>query len=83
MQTNPFDMFTNQFRQSTFSYQAENSIFTAIQSVSLQTYFIEKICTKKSIFTWIQSTTLMRITLHSFYTTFTINVWFLLLELKR
>ena len=38
--------FTNLLRQSTFSYQADKSIVTVIQSVALQTYFIDKMLTE-------------------------------------
>ena len=63
----PFDWFLNLLRPSTFSYQEEKSIITAIQSVTIQTYFIdENALQKKSIFTSIQSTTLPRIILRSF-----------------
>ena len=55
----PFDWFINLLRPSTFSYQEEKSIITAIQSVTIQPYFIDgNALRKKSIFTWIQSTTL-------------------------
>ena len=52
-----FDWFINLLQPSTFSYKEENSIITAIQSVTIQTYFIdENALQKKSIFTSIQST---------------------------
>ena len=35
-----FDWFINSLRPSTFSYKEEKSIITAIQSVTIQTYFI-------------------------------------------
>ena len=64
----PLDWFINILRPSTFSNQEENSIITAIQSATLQTYFNdENALRKKSIFTLIQSTTLPRIILRSFY----------------
>ena len=63
----PFDWFLNLLCPSTFSYQGEKSIITAIQSVTIQTYFIdENALQKKSIFTSIQSTTLPRIIPRSF-----------------
>ena len=69
-----FDWFINLLRRSTFSYQEENLIITAIQSVTIQTYFIdENALRKKSIFASIQSTTLPRIILHSFYSPFAIT----------
>ena len=37
-----FDWFINLLRPSTFSYQEENSIITVIQSVAIQTYFIDE-----------------------------------------
>ena len=47
----PFDWFINLLRPSTFSYQEEKSIITEIQSVTIQTYFInENALQKKSIF---------------------------------
>ena len=47
-----FDWFINLIRPSAFIYKEEKSIITAIQSVTIQTYFIDE----KSIFTLIQST---------------------------
>ena len=41
MQTKRFDWFINLLRPSTYSYKEENSIITAIQSVTIQTYFID------------------------------------------
>ena len=38
----PFDWFINLLRPSTFSYQEENSIITAIQSITIQTYLIDE-----------------------------------------
>ena len=38
----PFDWFLNLLHPSTFSYQEEKSIITAIQSVTIQTYFIDE-----------------------------------------
>ena len=35
-----FDWFINLLRPSTFSYKEEKSIITAIQSVTIQTYFM-------------------------------------------
>ena len=37
-----FDWFLNPLRMSTFSYKEEKSIITAIQSVTIQTYFIDE-----------------------------------------
>ena len=69
----PFDWLINLLHPSTLSYQEENSIITAIQSITIQTYFIDdNVLGKKSKFTWIQSTTLPRIILHSFYSPFAI-----------
>ena len=44
----PFDWFINLLRLSTFSYQEENSIITAIQSVTIQTYFIDENVLRKN-----------------------------------
>ena len=80
MQTKPFDLFKNPLCQSTFSQQAENSIFTVIQFVTLQTY-----CAPKKIKVYFD--TVYHATAH--YTTQLLysicnqNIWFLLLELKR
>ena len=80
----PFDWFINLLHPSTFSYQEEKTIITGIQSVTIQTYFIdENALQKKSIFTSIQSTTLPRIILRSFFAICNQNIRFLLLELKR
>ena len=69
-----FDWFINLLRPSPFSYKEEKSIITAIQSVTIQTYFIdENALRKKSIFTLIQSTKLPRIILRSFYSPFAIT----------
>ena len=38
----PFDWFINLLRLSIFSYQEENEIMTAIQSVTIQIYFIDE-----------------------------------------
>ena len=43
-----FDWFINLLRPSTFSYQEENSIITAIQSVTIQTYFIDENALRKN-----------------------------------
>ena len=68
------DWFINLLRLSTFSYKEEKSIITAIQSVTIQTYFIdENALRKKSIFTLIQSTTLPRIILCSCHSPFAIT----------
>ena len=68
------DWFINLLRLSTFSYKEEKSIITAIQSVTIQTYFIdENVLRKKSISTSIQSTTLLRIILRSFHLPFAIT----------
>ena len=42
-----FDLFISLLRPSTFSYQEENSIITAIQSVTIQTYFIDENALRK------------------------------------
>ena len=69
-----FEWSINLLRSSTFFYKEEKSIITAIQSVTIQTYFIdENALRKKSIFTSIQSTTLLRIILRSFYSPFAIT----------
>ena len=44
----PFDWFINLLRLSTFSYQEENSIITAIQTVTIQTYFIDENVLRKN-----------------------------------
>ena len=44
----PFDWFINLLRPSTFSYQEEKSIITAIQSVTIQTYFIDENALQKN-----------------------------------
>ena len=44
----PFDWFINLVRPSTFSYQEEKSIITAIQSVTIQTYFIDENALRKN-----------------------------------
>ena len=38
----PFDWFINLLCPSTFNYKEEKSIITAIQSVTIQTYFIDE-----------------------------------------
>ena len=43
----PFDWFINLLRPSTFNYQEENSIITAIQSVTIQTYFTDENALRK------------------------------------
>ena len=43
-----FDRFINLLRPSTFIYQKESSIITAIQSVTLQTYFIDENAFRKN-----------------------------------
>ena len=48
MQTKLFDKFINLLRPSTFRYQEENSIITAIQSVTIQTYFIDEKALRKN-----------------------------------
>ena len=66
----PFDWFINLLRPSTFSYQKENSIITAVQSVTIQPISSMKMCSEKiNIYfeSLIQSTTLPRIILRSFY----------------
>ena len=68
-----FDWFINLLRPSKFSYKVENSIITAIQSVTIQPISLMKMRSKKSIFTSIQSTTLLRIIPHSFYSPFAIT----------
>ena len=69
-----FYWFINLLRPSTFSYKEEKSIITAIQSVTIQIYFIdENALRKKSVFTSLQSTTLPRIILRSFYSQFAIQ----------
>ena len=73
MKTKPFDWFINLLRLSTFSYQEEKSMITAIQSVTIQTYFIDENALQKSIFTSMQSTTLPHIILRSFYLPFAIT----------
>ena len=44
----PFDWFINLLQPSTFRYQEENSIITAIQSVTIQTYFIDENALRKN-----------------------------------
>ena len=45
----PFDWFINYLlRPATFSYQEENSIITAIQSVTIPTYFIDENALRKN-----------------------------------
>ena len=69
-----FGWSINLLRLSTFSYQEENSIITAIQSVAIQTYFTDENALRKiSIFTSLQSTTLPCIILCSFYSPFAIK----------
>ena len=69
-----FDWFISLLRPSTFSYKEEKSIITAIQSVTIQTYFFdENMLGKKTIFTSIQSTTQPRIILRRFYSPFAIT----------
>ena len=46
----PFDLFIKLLRPSTFSYQEENSIITAIQSVTIQTYFIGENALPKNLY---------------------------------
>ena len=48
MQTKLFDWFINLLGPSTFSYQEKNSIITAIQSVTIQTYFIDENALRKN-----------------------------------
>ena len=48
MKTKPFDWFINLLHSSTFSYQEEKSIITAIQSVTIQTYFIDENALQKN-----------------------------------
>ena len=43
-----FDWFLNLLRPSTFSYKEEKSIVTAIESVTLQTYFIDENVLRKN-----------------------------------
>ena len=71
-----FDWFINLLRPSTFSYKEEKSIITAIQSITIQTHFIDEnaLRKKKSIFTSKQSTTLPRIILRSFCLPFAITI---------
>ena len=45
----PFDWFLNVLRPSPFSYQEEKSIITAIQSVTIQTYFIDENALRRKI----------------------------------
>ena len=47
MQTKLFDWFINLLRPSIFGYQEENSIITGIQSVTIQTYFIDENALRK------------------------------------
>ena len=42
-----FDWFINLLRPSTFSYKEEKSIITAIQSITIQTYFIDENALRK------------------------------------
>ena len=44
-----FDWFINLLQPSTFSYKEENSIITVIQSVTIQTYFIDENALQKKI----------------------------------
>ena len=44
----PFDRFINLLSRSTFSYQEAKSIITAIQSVTIQTYFIDENALRKN-----------------------------------
>ena len=44
----PFDWFINLFRSPIFSYQEENSIITAIQSVTIQTFSLMKMRSEKN-----------------------------------
>ena len=44
----PFDWFINLLCLPTFCYQEENSIITAIQSVTIQTYFIDENALRKN-----------------------------------
>ena len=48
LEETPFDWFINLLRPSPFSYQEENSIITAIQSVTIQTYFIDENALRKN-----------------------------------
>ena len=43
-----FDWFINQLQPFTFSYQEENSVITVIQSVTIQTYFIDENALRKN-----------------------------------
>ena len=43
-----FDWFINLLPPSTFSYKEEKSIITAIQSVTIQTYFIDENALRKN-----------------------------------
>ena len=44
----PFDWFINLLRPSALNYQEENSIITVIQSVTIQTYFIDENALRKN-----------------------------------
>ena len=57
----PFDWLINLLWPSTFSYQEENSIITTIQSVTIQTYFIDEKALQKINIYFEQSTTLPHI----------------------
>ena len=50
-----FDWFINLLRPSTFSYKEEKSIITAIQSDTIQTYFIDKNALRKNQYLLIYS----------------------------
>ena len=80
----PFDWFLNLLRPSTFSYQEEKSIITAIQSVTIQTYFIDENALRKNQY-------LLRYSLPHYRALYCAalfaicnhNIRFLLSELKR
>ena len=75
-----FDWFINLLRASTFSYKEEKSIITAIQSVTIQTYFIDENALRKNQY-------LLRYSLPHYgalyCTAFIHHFWFLLSELER
>ena len=79
-----FDWFINLLRTSTFSYKKENPIITAIQSVTIQTYFIDENAVRKlnNFFDTVYHTT-AHYTVQLLFAICNHNIWFLLSDLAR
>ena len=77
-----FDWFINLLRPSTFSYKEEKSMITAIQYVTIQTYFIDENALQKIKLDTVYHTT-AHYTAQLLFAICNHNIMFLLSELKR